>query len=258
MLLLRQSTVTAVLVFGLTTLATGQQPAEGPILDYSYCRFDSATIYLLENRFPKPILNSLAGVGVHPRVLPVFITAKDINFYHSDSLATHKLIYATNGGGLAALELYERQEDGAYKLAWEEQKVPPAGHVKLQFRDLNGDGRLDVIATARGGEPVLQAMAAFDYLEEGYFRPLLSSVRDEHDPRSVFGIAATVNDTLGRDGRPAIEVWQDDTTNTGYSFVRVVQQYSDSAKIFIPEAIDTFLHLPYWCQFRRPGGRGQK
>jgi hypothetical protein len=112
------------------------------------------------------------------------------------------------------------------------------------------------VATGYGGEPVCQALIAWSFKDD-IIRSLVGVIAYEQKPEFTFGIGTAVNDTLGRNGCPGIEVWQDDSTNFGYSFVRVIHQYADSTGYFLPESIDTFTTLPFWCDSRRIGGKGQ-
>ena len=242
----------------VATVALGQEEIEQPKLDYSYCRFDSTTIALMDEYIPRPIRHALTADGMHPRFVPLYVTAKDFSFESTGGLPTHKVLYANNGRTFSSLVVLKRQDDGTYTPTWTTQQVPPAPHVKLHAKDLNGDGRFDIIATSWGGEPIYQAMIAFEFNEEGQGRSLVSNERGPYEPRAAFGIGVAAIDTLGRDGRPALEIWQDDSTNVGKKFVRIVQQYSDSAGIFIPESIDTLAELPFWCRSRRIEGRGQE
>jgi hypothetical protein len=243
--------------FILSVCAFGQESAEEPKLDYSYCRFDSTTAALMDQYIPGPIRSGLTSGGMHPRFLPVYMAAEDVNFDDPKGLPTHKILYANNGRVYAHLVVLRRGDDGTYTPTWTTQQVPPAPRVRLRVKDLNGDGRLDVIASARGGEPAYEAMIAFEFNQDGIGRSMVSNVRAPHDPRATFGIGLAIIDSLGRDGRPAIEIWQDDSTHAGQDFVRIVQQYSDSARIFLPELIDTVPELPFWCSVRRPKDTGR-
>jgi hypothetical protein len=229
--------------------------ADRPTLDFTFCRFDSTTIAVINEDFPKPILDTLIESGLDPRLLPLFITAKDVNFKDPNGIPTHKVVYASDGNTVGAVMIYKRLEDGTYKIAKGIFTAPPAPHVNLRFKDLNNDGNLEVVATGYGGEPVCQALAAIEF-KDNIIRTIIGKVAYEQKPEYTFGIGTAVNDTLGQNGCPAIEVWQDDTTNTGYSFVRVIHQWSDSTHQFIPTTIDTFAKLPFWCDSRRVGGKG--
>jgi hypothetical protein len=246
--------ITTLAVWAGTALT--QETADKPTLDFTYCRFDSTTIAVINEHFPSLILDTLIKSGVHPKLVPLFITAEDVNFTDPRGVPTHKVVYGSDGNDVGAVMIYERLEDGTYKLAKGLFKAPPAPHVNLQFKDLNNDSNLEVITTAYGGEPVYQAMAAFEF-KDMIIRTITGDVVYEQKPGYMFGIGTAVNDTLGQNGCPGIEVWQDDTTNTGYSFVRVINQWSDSAYHFVPVTIDTFPKLPFWCDSRRPGGKGQ-
>jgi len=224
-----------------------------PKLDYSYCRFDSVTVRLMEQHIPRPILATLAKSGMHPRLLPVFMTAMDVNFENPDAAPDYKVLYANNGTTYATLVVLKRGDNGAYEETWSTQAVPPAPRVRLRAVDLNADGRPDILASARGGEPNYEALVALEFNEEGLGRPLVSPSRSAFAPEATFGIGFAVLDSLGRNGRPAIEVWHDDSTSTA-DFVRVRLQYSDSARIFLPESVDSLKELPFWCRSRRPSG----
>jgi hypothetical protein len=158
----------------------------------------------MEEYIPGPIRNALAKGGMHPRMLPIYMTATDVNFSDPDGAPTHKILYANNGQVYASLVVLRRDDDGTYTVTWTTQMVPPAPRVKLRTKDLNGDGRLDVIASARGGEPNYEAMIAFEFNEDGMGRSLVSNSRSAYDPRATFGIALAMIDSLGRDGRPAV------------------------------------------------------
>ena len=252
MSLVRSAFVLACFSLLLPVAVLGQTAVEEPKLDYSYCRFDSTTIALMNQYVPAPILTGLVSDGMHPRFLPLYMTAEDVNFDDPKGEPTHKILYANNGRVYAFLVVLKRGADGTYTATWTTQHVPAAPHAKLRLKDLNGDGRLDVIATARGGEPLYEAMIAFEFnKEDDMGRSLVSNASGPHDLRATFGIGMAVIDSLGRAGRPAIEVWQDDSLRVGQKFVRIVQQYSDSARIFIPETIDTLSELPFWCRARR-------
>jgi hypothetical protein len=242
----------------LSALAFGQGTITEPKLDYSYCRFDSTTIALMDQYIPRPIRSVLASGGMHPRFLPIYLTAEDVNLDDPKGLPTHKILYANDGRVYANLVVLKRGGDGTYTPTWTTQQVPPAPHVKLRVKDLNSDGRPDVIATARGGEPLYEAMVAFEFNQDGIGRSLVSEARGPHDPRALFGIGLAVIDSIGRNGRPAIEVWQDDSTKAGRDFVRIVQHYSDSARIFLPELVDTVPDLPSWCIGRRTKTAGRQ
>jgi hypothetical protein len=255
---LRLTAISIGVLLILSALAFGQEAIEKPKLDYSYCRFDSTTAALMDQYIPLPIRQGLASGSMHPRFLPVYMTAEDVNFDDPKGLPTHKILYANNGRVYASLVVLKRGDDGTYTPTWSTQQVPPAPRVRLRIKDLNGDGRLDVIASARGGEPAYEAMIAFELNPDGIGRSMVSKFRTPHDPRATIGIGLAIIDSLGRNGKPAIEIWQDDSTHAGQDFVRIVQHYSDSARIFLPELIDTVPELPFWCSVRRPKDAGQK
>lgn len=256
-LLRRTLTSVGILLF-LSALALGQETkpetraAEPPKLDYSFCRFDSTTIALMQEYTPRPILHDLSSGGMQAHFLPMFMTAIDVNFGHPDSTSAYKVLYSNNGQTFASLVVLKRGKDGTYTPTWTTQSVAPAPRVKLRALDLNGDGQLDVIASAHGGEPRYEAMNAFEFNDQGLGRPLVRDSRSPYDPKATFGIAYAVIDSLGRNGRPAIEVWHDDSTHAGSGFVRARLQYSDSARVFLPETVDTLKELPSWCSNRRP------
>lgn len=245
------------LILILPVLAAGQEADpdakkfEEPKLDYSYCRFDPTTIALMEQYIPRPIRQSLAKAAMHPRFLPVFMTALDVNFDDPKGPPDHKILYASNGEIYASFVVLRRGGDGNYTVRWTTQLVPPAPRVKLRAKDLNGDGKLDIIASARGGEPSYEGMIAFEFNEDGIGRSLVSASHSPFDPNAPIGIAFAVIDSLGHGGRPAIEVWQDDSVHTGADFIRTRLQFVDSARIFLPESVDTLKKLPYWCRSRR-------
>jgi len=229
----------------------GAQEVEEPKLDYSYCRFDSTTIALMDEYIPRPIRQSLAKGGMHPRFLPVFMAAMDVNFDQPDG-QDYKILFANNGEKFGSLVVLKRGDDGTYTSTWTTQNVPPAPRVRLRAKDLNGDGRPDVLASARGGDPNYEAMIAFQINEDGMGQFLVSPSHSPFDPKATFGIGFSVIDSLGRNGRPAIEVWQDDSTHAGADFIRSRLQYVDSARMFLPESVDTLNELPFWCRSRRP------
>ena len=109
-----------------------------------------------------------------------------------------------------------------------------------------------MIASGRGGDPSYEGMIAFEFNEDGVARSLVSNSHSPFDPRAPIGIAFAVIDSLGRNGRPAIEVWQDDSVHTGRDFIRTRLQYMDSSRIFLPGSVDTLKELPRWCRSRRP------
>ncbi len=242
----------------LSSLALGQEPQpepkkiEQPKLDYSYCRFDSTTVALMDEHIFRPVRSKLAKSGMDPRFLPLYMTAMDVNFDNPEGEPTHKILYANDGQIYTSFVVLKRGEDGTFTTTWTTQQVPPAPHVKLRARDLNGDGRLDIIASARGGDPNYEAMNIFAFNDRGLGGELVSDSRSPYDPRATFGIACAVIDSLGHNGRPAIEVWHDDSTHAGADFIRVRLQYADSAHIFLPESVDTLKELPFWCSKRRP------
>jgi hypothetical protein len=259
MRLFRQTLASFCLVLILAIPASGQVTdaqikllGGRPKLDYSYCRFDSTTIALIEQNIPRGILNMLASEGMNPRFVPLYITAMDVDFDEPTGPPAYKILYANDGEVFATLVVLKRGDDGIYAQKWTYNSVPPAPRVKLRAKDLTGDGRLDVIASARGGDPVYEAMTALEFDNEGRGRLLIADSRSAFDPRATFGIGLAAIDSLGRDGRPAIEVWHDDSTNAGANFIRVRLQYSDTARIFLPEMIDTLKELPFWCSKRRP------
>jgi len=245
-----RTTAAAMLILALATTASAQIPIPKRRLDYSRCRFDSTTIALFERHLPKSIYASLVSYNLDPRLLHLYLTAIDANFEDPKGPATHKILYGVDGQHLGALIILEKDSTGTYKTVWLSQDVPPAGKLRLRLRDLNGDGRLDIVATSRGGDPVLQALAAFEF-KNGHGRIMTRRGRGPYDTQGAFGIAEAVIDSLGRQGRPAIEVWQDDSSSHRTRFIHILQQYSDSTGFFETETVDTVRQLPSWGKGRR-------
>lgn len=237
------------------SLLIGQEPVRlgrPGTLDLSYCRFDSTETALCEEFLPPPIHIALTQSGMHPRLVPLFITIEDAVFEYPDKTVSGKILYSTDGQNFATLYLLGKPSDGPYEILWETQQVPPAGHVKVRMKDLTGDGRPEIIATARGGVPLYEAMAAFDF--DGRVGHLISNRgKGFHDHSGLLGIGIGVIDSLAVSGRPAIEVWQDEPASSPHKFVRIRHHYSDSARLIVPLRIDTLPELPRWCKARRQG-----
>lgn len=245
----RHLAVVLLIVAGVATAAA--QPKEPQTerrrIDYKYCRFDSTTEALCDQYIPKRTYTVLTTEGFDPRAVPLFLTAKDYSPAAGEGL--YKLIYASDGT-TASLILLKHKDDGGYDLLQRSLEVGNLPRAHLHFADVNGDGRQDVVASCTGGEPLLEYWTVFE-LDGERLHALTRRPSGPHDVTATFGVGLAVVDSLGREGRPAIEVWQDDSTNFGQRFVHIVHQYSDSTRSFEPTIIDTTSELPFWCERRR-------
>lgn len=253
--LLFLATVTAILPVS-STADTLNVPLVAPQtaqakLDYSYCRFDSTEKAICEAFLPSPVYLALANATMHPRLVPAFLTMEDARLVYADDTLSGKIMYGSEGRGLAYLGVFRKDETGVYVPVWDTQEVPPAGNVKVQLRDLTGDGRPEIVATARGGTPVREAMAAFDF-DGKVGHPVLPRSKALDDTNGMLGIGIGIIDSLGPQGFPLIEVWQDDPAGASGRFLRIRHKYSADTKMYSPATIDTLTGLPRWCAARRP------
>jgi len=181
-------------------------------------------------------------------MLPLFLTAAEIS---PEAGATrYRLIYVADGAERGLLMLFRPLADGSYRISARAETPYTAHHLQLRAADVNGDGRKDIIATSRGGNPEFVHWAAFD-LSGDSLHALHHPPASVHDNLAPFGVGVAIVDSLARDGLVGVEVWQDDSTHFGRRFLRIVQRFSHESGILEPESMDTVTTLPAWCSRRR-------
>lgn len=218
-------------------------------IDLSKSRFDSTTIALCNQYISTPLQIAIASAKMDPRIVPAFVDAED---YPSDTTQPYlKFIYASDGEFFSELTTLRRLDNGDYKFLDRTQATPPGHKVRLRTRDVTGDGKQELIATSRGGQPVRESMMIFRIDSLDLPQPISSRPQGPYDPNGLHGVAVAVFDSLGHRGAAGIEVWQDDSLHFAAQYTRVRHQFDQSQNRFVIETVDTLPQLPHWCDGRR-------
>ncbi len=218
-------------------------------IDFSKSRFDSTTQALCNKHISGPLKYSIVSSEMDPRLVPAFVDAED--YPPGDMVPTLKFIVASDGTMFAELITLRRLENGEYELIDRITDVPPGHRVKVRIRELTGDGKPDIVITSRGGQPLLETMMVFELDETNRVQPMSQRSDWKYDINGLQGVAVAVIDSLGRNDRPAIEVWQDDSLRFATSYTRIRHQFDEEERRFVPTSVDTLPELPYWCDGRR-------
>ncbi|MBD3299170.1 MAG: hypothetical protein GF341_10980 [candidate division Zixibacteria bacterium] len=240
------------LILAVACLATQPLVAQEQFdhkIDFSKSRLDSTTRALCNEHISGPLRYSIVSADMDPRLVPAFVDAED--YPPGDTVPYLKFILASDGTMFAELITLRHLEDGEYELIDRITDVPPGHRVKMKFRDLTGDEKPDIVVTSRGGQPLLETMMVFELDETDRVQPMSRRSEWKYDINGLQGVAVAVIDSLGRNDRPAIEVWQDDSLRFAASYTRVRHQFNEEERRFIPTSVDTLPELPYWCDGRR-------